>query len=157
MTSRSLSHSPLRPSLLLTSVYHSKRSADVMAPSSRAEWVRNSRTEKNSLTVLNLQSKSVWRGQETEGGATCRAIVRWVTISHLFRSRLLLGSVLRELGHVVQDARIRQLGRTRLTLLLQDPTPRVVFIFHEQARHDHLLHEQQHTSGQTLGVCLAQL
>ena len=87
----------------------------------------------------------------------CRAIVRWVTISHLFRSRLLLGSVLRELGHVVQDARIRQLGRTRLTLLLQDPTPRVVFIFHKQARHDHLLHEQQHTSGQTLGVCPAQL
>ena len=103
------------------------------------------------------KQECVARSRTRRGGATCRAIVRWVTISHLFRSRFLLGSVLRELGHVVQDARIRQLGRTRLTLLLQDPTPRVVFIFHKQARHDHLLHEQQHTSGQTLGVCPAQL
>ena len=94
----------------------------------------------------------MWRGQEPGGRTKCRAIVIGVTISHLVRSRFLLGSVGRELGDVVQDARIRQLGRTRLALLLQDPTPRVVCIFREQACHDHLLHEQQHTSGQTLGV-----
>ena len=145
-TSRSWCHAPAsaRCPPLLASLYQSKRLSAEIQPSRRALWERNSRTEKNSITVFMLRVICVAQARiECVGCTYLQGVHRMWTVSHLIRRRLLLCGVFRKLGHVVEDARIHQLGRACLALRLQHPTPRVVVLgLHKQMCHDHLSREQ---------------